>query len=96
MNHLYAGSNYSISQHAFSQMKARSFSTDDITFIINNGTYERTEKDRNIYRIPESPFACLGGEKRHKLNGAVVVLSDDECVITVFWIDCRFTTTYIY
>ncbi|MDA3809195.1 MAG: DUF4258 domain-containing protein [Spirochaetaceae bacterium] len=92
MNRFYAGYDYPISQHAKSRMGERIISKDDIAYIINNGIFERTEKNRNLYRLPESPFACLGGKRRLKLNGAAVILSEDECVVTVFWKDHRFTS----
>lgn len=92
MKQIYVGSAYNISKHAIARMKSRNISNNDIDFIINNGLFERTEKDRTIYRIPESLFSSLGNESRQRLNGAGVILSIDGCIVTVFWKDDRFTS----
>jgi len=86
-------SQYNVSPHAEQQMEKRGFLPDDILYIINNGEFLRSEYDRSIYLIPESPFASLGGKQRVKLSGAGVILANDETVITVLFKDHRFRAT---
>jgi|APSaa5957512622_1039677.scaffolds.fasta_scaffold271690_2 hypothetical protein len=83
-------SQYNVSPHAEQQMKKRGFLPDDILYIIENGEFLRSKTDRSIYLIPESSFACLGGNQRQKLSGAAVILANDGTIVTVLFKDYRF------
>ena len=78
------------SAHALTRMRERSFTTEDVFFILEHGIREMAEDDRLLHILLPSPFSCLDSTGRWtSLENCIVIAGRDGSIVTVYRADER-------